>query len=72
VIHRYLNLTSRVTASDSSIGKVKNLPSQQSAWRKEIMSLIAFLNAFLKILANPALVSGLATLLSKMLHALGH
>ena len=36
------------------------------------MSLIAFLSAFLKILAIPALISGLAALLSKMLHTLGH
>jgi len=36
------------------------------------MSLIAFLSAFLKILANPALISALAALLSKMLHTLGH
>jgi len=36
------------------------------------MSLIAFLSAFLKILSNPALISGLAALLTKMLHALGH
>lgn len=36
------------------------------------MSLITFLTAFLKILANPALVSGLANLLLKMLKALGH
>lgn len=39
---------------------------------KEDMSLIAFLSAFLKILANPALISGLAALLSKMLRTLGH
>lgn len=36
------------------------------------MSLIAFLTLFLKILANPALISGLASLLSKMLRTLGH
>lgn len=36
------------------------------------MSLIAFFTMFLKILANPALVSGLASLLSKMLKTLGH
>lgn len=36
------------------------------------MSLIAFLGLFLKILANPVLISGLAALLTKMLHTLGH
>jgi len=36
------------------------------------MSLIGFLTIFLKILANPALLSGLAALLTKMLKTLGH
>lgn len=36
------------------------------------MSLIAFFTMFLKILGNPALVSGLASLLLKMLKTLGH
>ena len=36
------------------------------------MTLFAFFSAFLKILGNPLLISGLASLISKLLRALGH